>query len=58
MDEVKHQYKVMFHRAAREATKLVKINVMTDVGPDPLDEKPLQTFAKEGGKAQVSEVIF
>ena len=56
--KVKHENKVVFYRAARESTKLVKINMVFNVGPDPLNKKPFQAFADEGGEAKVSKVIL
>ena len=58
VDEIQHQDEVVFYRTSREASKLVKINVVIDVGPYPLNEEPLQPFAKERCQAKVSEVIL
>ena len=39
--KVKDEDKVVVHRAARQATKLIMVYVPAIVGPDPLDEEPL-----------------
>ena len=38
--KVKHEDKVVVHRAARQATKLIKVYVLANVRTDPLDEEP------------------
>ena len=41
VDEVKHLDEVVVNRAARETTKLVKINMRGNIRPYPLNQEPL-----------------
>ena len=58
MDEVKHEDKVMLNRTARKAPKLVHVDVVPNVWPDPLDQEPFQSLTEEGGEAKISELIL
>ena len=58
LDEVEHENKVMLYRAARKSTKLIKVNMVLNIGPDPFDEKPFQALADEGCEAKVSKFIL
>ena len=54
VDEIEHLYEIVVDGATRKSAKLVNINVVLDVWPDPLYKKPLQSLAKEGSKSEVS----
>ena len=58
MDEVNHLDKVMDERTSRKSTKLIKVTMVLNIGPDPFDEKPFQELADEGCEAKVSKVIL
>ena len=48
----------MLNRAARQATKLINVNMMAYIGPDPLDEEPFQPLAEEWGQSKISQLIL